>query len=222
MVDLNLLQRSNTEGNVPPAVRSSARLEPPLASAACTEQPGDPAGYCVASQRWRALRLAPTYDFAVHGREIELPSVHILRRIASWITDSTSSGQPTIQRPPLDRPEVLSVYQSPIPADPLHQHIGLPPRQTSCWPAESAARCVTASRAASGVDHRRPPGASAAITADHCGCLRDDRPRGHRCLLTLTGGAVHSFGFDSTGWRALWLDVLSRPANGSVGWRHVE
>ena len=62
------------EGNVPPAVRSSVRLEPPLACAACTEQPGDPAGYCVASQGWGALRLAPTYDFAVHGREIELLS----------------------------------------------------------------------------------------------------------------------------------------------------
>jgi hypothetical protein len=45
-------------------------------------------------------------------------------RIASWITDSTSSGQPTIQRPPLDRPEVLSVYQSPIScrsASPAHR-----------------------------------------------------------------------------------------------------
>jgi len=124
VVDLNLLQRSNTEGNVPPAVRSSARLEPPLACAACTEQPGDPAGYCVASQRWRALRLAPTYDFAVHGREIELLSVQVLRRIASWITDSTSSGQPTIERPPLDQPEVLSVYQSPIPCRFAHEHIG--------------------------------------------------------------------------------------------------
>ena len=103
-----------------------------------------------------------------------------------------------------------------------HQHLGLPPRQTSCWPAESAARCVTASRAASGSTTAVRRRASAAITADHCRCLRDDRPRGHRCLLTLTGGVVHSFGFDSTGWRALWLDVLSRPANGSVGWRHVE
>ena len=125
VVDLNLLQRSNTEGNVPPAVRSSARLEPPLACAACTEQPGDPAGYCVASQRWRALRLAPsTHDFAVHGGEIELLSVQVLRRIASWITDSTSSGQPTIERPPLDQPEVLSVYQSPIPCRFAHEHIG--------------------------------------------------------------------------------------------------